>query len=92
MSRTNEQLRAIEDFQADFDEMLSQRNYNDAEVLIDNMGDLGYETEAAILHRALNYHMKHEDEIDAENESKKTSAERRGEYQDARDASGTYPY
>jgi hypothetical protein len=49
-----QEMNTIEDFQADFDEMVSRRNYTDARALIDNMGDLGYETEATILHRALN--------------------------------------
>jgi hypothetical protein len=61
MSRTNQELETISNFQADFDEFLSQEKYDDCRALIDTMGELGYETESMILFRALNAHFAKED-------------------------------
>jgi hypothetical protein len=44
----------LEDAQADFDTALSQRNWNDARAIIDNLGDTGFAHEARILHQAYN--------------------------------------
>lgn len=69
MSRTNEELRAIEDMQADFDTAISEREWKDAQAIIDNLGDTGFENEALSLHHRLNRALAAEDEIpyDADN-------------------------
>lgn len=54
MSYTRNQLEIVENAQADFDEMLAQEKFEDAEALIANMGDTGFENESIIMHRALN--------------------------------------
>lgn len=67
MSRTNGELRTIEDAQADFDTALSEERYDDCRAIIDNLGELGYETESMILFRALNAHFaKPDDETPTE--------------------------
>jgi hypothetical protein len=54
MSYTSEELRAIEDMRADFEGFISQEKFDDAHAVIDNMGDLGFETEALFLRQAFN--------------------------------------
>lgn len=54
MSYTRNQLEIVENAQADFDEMLSQGKFEDAQALIDNLVEQGFENEAIFLHRALN--------------------------------------
>lgn len=54
MSYTREQLDTILDIQADFDLAVSQQNWPEAAAMIEQMGELGFETEALYLHKRLN--------------------------------------
>lgn len=54
MSHTIEQLATIEASQADFESFYKLGNIEGCRAVIQNLGDLGYETEAMFLHRALN--------------------------------------
>lgn len=54
MSKTKEQISFLEDVRADFETFISQRKWDDARAVIDNLGDLGYATEALFLHQSLN--------------------------------------
>lgn len=86
MSYTREQLETIENLHADFDEFLSQRKFTDARAVIDNLGDMGFEHEAFLLHQAYNRaYQDYEEELDM----KKTKQERFNENQDLADRS--YP-
>jgi len=49
MSHISEQTRFLEDAFADFDSFLSQRKWDDAHAVIDNVRDLGYESVADVL-------------------------------------------
>lgn len=54
MSYTKDQLETIENIHADFDGFISQSKWEDAFACIENMGDLGYETEATFMLQTYN--------------------------------------
>lgn len=54
MSMTDFELNTVLDFQADFDLFLSEKKWKEALDLMDNLGDLGYENEARIMHQTYN--------------------------------------
>lgn len=54
MSYTNKELDVIVNAQADFDLFLSEKKWTDAEFVMDNLGELGYEHEALLMHHAYN--------------------------------------
>lgn len=51
MSYSFEQLSDIEAAGADFEEFLSSGDFHNAAVVVENLRDRGYETEAMFLHR-----------------------------------------
>lgn len=81
MSRTNEELDTINDFQADLDFFISEKNWKEAAVVVDAAGELGFEHEALIMHQTLN-------RARAEEEKPKTRKELFQENQDANDERG----
>lgn len=54
MSYDRNQLGIIEDAEADFDLALSQDKFTDCRAIIDNLGDMGFSSEAFVLHTRLN--------------------------------------
>jgi hypothetical protein len=54
MSKTIRELEDISNMRADFESFISQEKFDDAHAIIDNMGDLGFETEALFLRQAFN--------------------------------------
>lgn len=53
MSITLGELENLTNARADFEEFISQRKWDDANALLDNLWDLGYKQEAIILQKAL---------------------------------------
>lgn len=53
MSLHTQDALSLEDVRADFESFVSQRNWKDANALLDNLWDLGFKREAIILQTAL---------------------------------------
>lgn len=97
MSKTPEQIRFLEDSQADFETFLSQRKFSDCLAIIDNLGELGYETEALFLHQAYNRvwgAMTEQEQREwARKDNLREDMEAEEEdWRDINDRAGTYPH
>lgn len=68
MSITTGELENLTNARADFELCLSLRDYRKCHAIVDNLGELGYETEALFLFQELNRakgnDWKHEADID----------------------------
>lgn len=60
MSYTNQDIEFITNARADFETFLSQDKISDCRAIIENLGELGYETEVVFLVQALNRHLEPE--------------------------------
>lgn len=82
MSYTNHELDTILNISADFDLALSEKKWSECEAMIEQMGDLGYENEARILHQTLNRAKAHDanekEDLAAGNEDPRDANDERG--------------
>lgn len=54
MSRTNLELEMIDNLHADFDTAIADTHFRKARVIVDALGEMGFEHEARLLHQAYN--------------------------------------
>lgn len=54
MSYEQQDLETLENLQADFDTFLAKGEWTNARAVINNAGEMGFETEVAIMHKTFN--------------------------------------